>query len=53
MSIDNFISLATIVGSGFLSGYLLAYSLRRIIKILMFIFGGILAGFILGISRRG
>jgi uncharacterized membrane protein (Fun14 family) len=43
MTFENISSLATTIGGGFISGYLVAYFLRRILKLLMFIIGGILA----------
>jgi uncharacterized membrane protein (Fun14 family) len=42
MSIENFSSLAaTIVGGGFFTGFLIGYFVKKIVKILMFVFGGI------------
>src|SRR5437867_11267519 len=42
MSPESIFPLATTVGGGFLSGILLGYFIKKVIKILMFIFGGII-----------
>jgi uncharacterized membrane protein (Fun14 family) len=42
MPIENYSSFATIVGGGFFGGVLIGYFLRKIIRILMFVLGGIL-----------
>ena len=39
---ESIFPLATTVGGGFLSGILLGYFIKKVIKILMFIFGGII-----------
>jgi uncharacterized membrane protein (Fun14 family) len=43
MDIQHFESIAATLGGGFITGYLVAYFLKKIIKILMFVIGGILA----------
>jgi uncharacterized membrane protein (Fun14 family) len=43
MSTENLTSGVTILGSSFLVSFLIGYFLKKIIKLLMFIFGGILA----------
>ncbi len=43
MSSEAILPLVTATGGGFLSGILLGYFVKKIIKILMFVFGGILA----------
>ena len=43
MNIDNIGSVATTSGLGFAGGYILAYSIKKIVRILMFVIGGILA----------
>jgi uncharacterized membrane protein (Fun14 family) len=40
---ENMAGILATVGSGFIGGYLVAYFLRRLLKILMFIIGGIFA----------
>ena len=42
MITESIFPLATTVGGGFLSGILLGYFIKKVIKILMFIFGGII-----------
>jgi uncharacterized membrane protein (Fun14 family) len=43
ISTDNLSSIAATLGGGFLGGYMLAYFIRKIVRILMFVIGGILA----------
>jgi uncharacterized membrane protein (Fun14 family) len=43
MAFENVSSIVTTGAAGFLSSYLLAYFLSRLLKILMFIVGGIVA----------
>jgi len=43
MSTELFIPIATSIGGGFFIGIILGYFLKRIIKILMFVGGGIVA----------
>src|SRR5215207_5478646 len=43
MDIESFSSIATIMGGGFFVSFLIGYFIKKIIKILMFVFGGILA----------
>jgi len=43
MIIDNLIPTVTSVGGGFLIGIILGYFIKKIIKILMFVTGGIIA----------
>lgn len=43
MSIESFSSIATIMGGGFFASFLIGYFIKKIIKILMFVFGGVLA----------
>jgi uncharacterized membrane protein (Fun14 family) len=43
MSTDALASFATTIGGGFFGGYMLAYFIRRIFRILMFVIGGIIA----------
>jgi uncharacterized membrane protein (Fun14 family) len=40
---EDLSSLVTTIGGGFLGGYLIAYFIRRIVKIMMFIAGAIFA----------
>jgi uncharacterized membrane protein (Fun14 family) len=41
MSLDNFTPFFTTIGFGGITGFLFGYFIRKVIKILMFIFGGI------------
>ena len=41
MNIENFIPIATSVGGGFFIGLVLGYFVKKIVKILMFVTGGI------------
>lgn len=43
MNIESFSSVATIMGGGFFASFLIGYFIKKIIKILMFVFGGVLA----------
>jgi uncharacterized membrane protein (Fun14 family) len=43
MTIENIESIATSVGLGGITGFLLGYFMRKIIKIILFAIGGILA----------
>jgi uncharacterized membrane protein (Fun14 family) len=43
MSFENFSSIATTVGFGGITGFLIGYFIKRIVKILMFVFGAIFA----------
>jgi uncharacterized membrane protein (Fun14 family) len=43
MNIESFSSVATIMGGGFFVSFLIGFFIKKIIKILMFVFGGILA----------
>ena len=43
MDIESFGSIATIMGGGFFASFLIGYFIKKIIKILMSVFGGILA----------
>ena len=43
MDIESFSSIATIMGGGFFASFLIGYFIKKIIKILMFVFGGVLA----------
>ena len=43
MNIENTYSVATTLGGGFFVSYLIGYFIKKIIKVLMFVFGGILA----------
>jgi uncharacterized membrane protein (Fun14 family) len=41
MNLDNLVPIATSIGGGFFIGVLLGYFVKKVIKILMFIAGGI------------
>jgi uncharacterized membrane protein (Fun14 family) len=41
MNFDNLIPVATSIGGGFFIGIILGYFVKKIVKILMFIAGGI------------
>jgi uncharacterized membrane protein (Fun14 family) len=43
MNLDNLVPIATSVGGGFFIGVLLGYFVKKVIKILMFAAGGIVA----------
>jgi uncharacterized membrane protein (Fun14 family) len=43
ISTDTLSPIAATAGLGFVGGYILAYFLRKIVRILMFVIGGILA----------
>jgi uncharacterized membrane protein (Fun14 family) len=43
MSIENIYPIAAISGGGFIVSFLIGYFIKKVIKILMFILGGILA----------
>jgi uncharacterized membrane protein (Fun14 family) len=43
LSAETIFPLAATIGGGFLSGILLGYFIKKVVKILMFIFGGIIA----------
>jgi uncharacterized membrane protein (Fun14 family) len=43
MSIENVYSIAPTLGGGFVASFLVGYFIKKIIRVLMFVFGGILA----------
>jgi uncharacterized membrane protein (Fun14 family) len=43
MNIESYYSVAATSGGGFFASFLIGYFIKRIIKILMFVLGGILA----------
>jgi uncharacterized membrane protein (Fun14 family) len=43
MTTENLYSIAGTLGGGFFGSFLIGYFIKKIIKILMFVFGGILA----------
>ena len=43
MTIENIIPIATSIGGGFFIGILLGYFVKKVIKVIMFITGGIVA----------
>src|SRR5215217_5423234 len=43
MNVENVSSVVTTLSGGFFVSFLIGYSMKKIIKILMFVFGGILA----------
>jgi uncharacterized membrane protein (Fun14 family) len=43
MNIENIYSIAATSGGGFIASFLIGYFIKKVIKILMFVLGGILA----------